>query len=777
MGLDVTNLHSFMSITSGVSPVPEGAPSSTARVRHSVDVTPIFELPAIEDAGHKPDAISEGEETATTTTPTASSRANVASPPEVAASPVTAAMVGRSGSIIPLGASLQSAAEELNNRIMMDRVGMNGTADGINAKVGLAMVHVEEGSSEAPAAGDAVNPADATAAGKDAATAEAAKGTQQRGIVIDNEPYKVPESVRVRMESLGNVHPTGSSNYSTFHGAQVSTLLESASLGSLNIIEALMRQKARDFDVDKYVAERVRMLDSTRILITTKSGEVKRERRRLIDLKEKERTATRINALQREISEQVLEAQRISQEKQALEQHFESVKRDRDLTLSVFKELMSLSQKLKLIQEVRQEAQSKQSYMSSVNVSASHGSHAFLGSRSGSQRLTGAGASMSFMSLERSSAHTSSMSMADDVGNAKKRIVRDSEVKPLPHRTRNVAFEFRCTHTECEHGSLLMLIGSGEAGLRGEEVEVGGRRTVELEVIELGDRQSWRWKPSAGVRKVEMTRLCRYQPRKNRRSRKDLVADASDEIVKAFNNDHPDAALHLVQYWGAIPGAESAKVLSVDDTGVDLLYQQTNSEGVKNQDLRVLFDKPLAGTKEATEKLIKMATEARKILGVDIDKTYKAVGRRKPVEYHLPKTWIMLGFTLLWSAILYLNFYPDDDLPPQAYFIKHDVIGGTGATRNVLIAITVIHLVESVVSLILCVLAGMSFLKTIAWVVTVFCFGIPAMQNCLKVCVRRALVKYPEFFGIPTGVIKDEEEEERLAKEEEEKAAAGKKGK
>ena len=65
----------------------------------------------------------------------------------------------------------------------------------------------------------------------------------------------------------------------------------------------------------------------------------------------------------------------------------------------------------------------------------------------------------------------------------------------------------------------------------------------------------------------------------------------------------------------------------------------------------------------------------------------------------------------------------------------------------------ILHCIEAVVSVGLCVYARMPMWTWLAWPSVVLIFGTPSMQNCLKVAVRYAMYRDPVTFGIPEGVL------------------------
>jgi hypothetical protein len=73
--------------------------------------------------------------------------------------------------------------------------------------------------------------------------------------------------------------------------------------------------------------------------------------------------------------------------------------------------------------------------------------------------------------------------------------------------------------------------------------------------------------------------------------------------------------------------------------------------------------------------------------------------------------------------------------------------------ERLLTGVAIMHGIEAFVALGLCLYARVPFFTTIMWVLTVVVFGIPSLQNCLKVGIKYAMVRDPETFGVPKEVM------------------------
>ena len=88
----------------------------------------------------------------------------------------------------------------------------------------------------------------------------------------------------------------------------------------------------------------------------------------------------------------------------------------------------------------------------------------------------------------------------------------------------------------------------------------------------------------------------------------DLLTPAiSDRICKHMNEDHADAIALYAKVYGNQPETETAQMLSIDATGMNLSIQIQE----KNDTLRIEFDHTLTDSEDAHQTLIAMVRQAR----------------------------------------------------------------------------------------------------------------------------------------------------------------------
>ena len=92
-----------------------------------------------------------------------------------------------------------------------------------------------------------------------------------------------------------------------------------------------------------------------------------------------------------------------------------------------------------------------------------------------------------------------------------------------------------------------------------------------------------------------------------------LEPSVSKRIITHMNDDHGDAVLLYVQTFVPIGNATAARMVSIDLLAMTLEYEYPGGKGVA----RIVFDPPLAGSKEVRARLVAMVNEARRALGLE----------------------------------------------------------------------------------------------------------------------------------------------------------------
>ncbi len=89
-----------------------------------------------------------------------------------------------------------------------------------------------------------------------------------------------------------------------------------------------------------------------------------------------------------------------------------------------------------------------------------------------------------------------------------------------------------------------------------------------------------------------------------------INSTVSQRICQHMNADHSDAIVLYAQFFGNIAQVQSAKMLSLDSEGMDLLVQTTEREITT----RIAFEHKLVDAEDAHHTLIAMLKQARKNL-------------------------------------------------------------------------------------------------------------------------------------------------------------------
>ncbi|TVQ45426.1 MAG: DUF2470 domain-containing protein [Gloeocapsa sp. DLM2.Bin57] len=89
-----------------------------------------------------------------------------------------------------------------------------------------------------------------------------------------------------------------------------------------------------------------------------------------------------------------------------------------------------------------------------------------------------------------------------------------------------------------------------------------------------------------------------------------ITNTVSQRICQHMNEDHSDAVALYAQVFGNVTAVQSAKMLSIDSQGMNLLIQTPQTEVTT----RIEFDHNLIDAEDAHHTLIAMLKQARKTL-------------------------------------------------------------------------------------------------------------------------------------------------------------------
>lgn len=87
-----------------------------------------------------------------------------------------------------------------------------------------------------------------------------------------------------------------------------------------------------------------------------------------------------------------------------------------------------------------------------------------------------------------------------------------------------------------------------------------------------------------------------------------ITAAVSDRICKHMNEDHTDALVLYVQAYGKVSEVESAKMLSIDQTGMTLAAEAAGA----SKPVRIEFDHQLKDAEDAHHTLVAMLKQVKK---------------------------------------------------------------------------------------------------------------------------------------------------------------------
>ncbi len=86
-----------------------------------------------------------------------------------------------------------------------------------------------------------------------------------------------------------------------------------------------------------------------------------------------------------------------------------------------------------------------------------------------------------------------------------------------------------------------------------------------------------------------------------------ITTVVSDRICKHMNEDHGETLILYAQFFGKAEEATSAKMLSIDEQGMNLALNNSEDETI-----RIKFDHTLKDAEDAHHTLVAMLKQARK---------------------------------------------------------------------------------------------------------------------------------------------------------------------
>ncbi|KAJ3296680.1 hypothetical protein HK104_001359 [Borealophlyctis nickersoniae] len=214
----------------------------------------------------------------------------------------------------------------------------------------------------------------------------------------------------------------------------------------------------------------------------------------------------------------------------------------------------------------------------------------------------------------------------------------------------------------------------------------------------------------------------------------DPVAPYEKELLEWLNND-PESLLVMCRYFANAKMALHPRAIDVDSAGFTLQYIDKNLEGeLVRKDVRVQFDEPAGTLEEAKRRIRAMMDEARKGFNLVVDKTYVPPGREPPRVFIPPEMAVCVVAAGLWS--IFAAFAFQDRLPVRMEIWRIQM-GGPEIFFNIVVGALVIHAVECLVALGVCVWARIPVGATIMWLLTILPLGLASLKPLVKTAVSR----------------------------------------
>ncbi|KAF8937624.1 hypothetical protein EDD21DRAFT_182806 [Dissophora ornata] len=215
------------------------------------------------------------------------------------------------------------------------------------------------------------------------------------------------------------------------------------------------------------------------------------------------------------------------------------------------------------------------------------------------------------------------------------------------------------------------------------------------------------------------------------RRAKDPIAEYSVRLCE-YMNGHPTIVLSYARYFGEYPEASKATMTAVDQDGFDVTCLDHGQE----QELRVTFRHSMHAVSQVKDALMAMAKEAKTGLRGDDPNNPGLMPDSPSViwPYNHPVTWISICVVL---TAYYLEFFPNTTSPILQWILQSL---GASTIHYIYISVTLLHFVESMVSLYFTAVVGRDFfgpIDIVQWFMLIFVCGYPGLLELIPLANRQ----------------------------------------
>ncbi|KZP06710.1 hypothetical protein FIBSPDRAFT_763981 [Athelia psychrophila] len=202
---------------------------------------------------------------------------------------------------------------------------------------------------------------------------------------------------------------------------------------------------------------------------------------------------------------------------------------------------------------------------------------------------------------------------------------------------------------------------------------------------------------------------------------------AKSGFLKTYMSSHPDTLVAYARYFGKVTENISSAEMTAIDTKARPFPDMTLTCTIKGSSQKkvvvVEIDPPLSGYEEVKPRLLSMKADAQEGLGM--------IKAPRITDFRLaPGSFRPIGLYAMLAYLSYPNYSPSPLMTPSR--VINTFVGGWSTVRYGVLALVVIHILESFYTLSLCIKAKTGFKVGSLYILNTLVSGLYAWKDLRK---------------------------------------------
>jgi len=197
---------------------------------------------------------------------------------------------------------------------------------------------------------------------------------------------------------------------------------------------------------------------------------------------------------------------------------------------------------------------------------------------------------------------------------------------------------------------------------------------------------------------------------------------AKSGFLKTYMSSHPDTLVAYARYFGKVTeNISSAEMTAIDTKSMTLTCTIKGSSQKKV--VIVVIDPPLSGYEEVKPRLLSMKADAQEGLGM--------IKAPRITDFRLaPDSFRVIGLYAMLAYLSYPNYSPSPLMAPSR--VINAFVGGWSTVQYGVWTLVVIHILESLYTLSLCIKAKTGFRVGFLYVLHTLFSGLYVWKDLRK---------------------------------------------